>query len=495
LSIFIVAFAILLFFTAEQEFGQFYTTAAFLIGGATSILSGYLGMRIAVYTNVRTTKECAESIHKGFVVAYRGGQVLGFVLVGLALLVLQILIIVYQAIADPKDEEHVRHMFEAIAGYGLGGSTVALFGRVGGGIYTKAADVGSDLAGKVVQGLEEDDPSNPGVIADNVGDNVGDIAGMGADLFGSLAESTCAALVVAATSTEILHTENAMYFPLLITAAGIIVSFITSFFATNVMQITPDTVERAVKWQLIISTVLMTGAVYPLIKFLPEKFLIPGAVNIDGTPLGAYGCIIAGLWSGFIIGWVTEVYTSNAYSPVQNLAEACRMGAAPNIILGLALGYMSTIIPILCVAITIYVAYTFAGMYGIALAALGMLGCLPIALAIDGYGPISDNAGGIAEMSGLHPGVRKFTDKLDAAGNTTAAIGKGFAIGSACLVSLALFGAYVTKIGIKEVNILKPLEFSGLLIGAMIPYAFSALTMEAVGNAAKDMIAEIKRQF
>lgn len=204
---------------------------------------------------------------------------------------------------------------------------------------------------------------------------------------------------------------------------------------------------------------------------------------------------MAGLWSGLIIGWITEVYTSNAYKPVQDLAEACRMGSAPNIILGLALGYMSTIIPVLCVAITIYISFTFAGMYGIALAALGMLGCLPIALAIDGYGPIADNAGGIAEMTGLHKSVRAATDKLDAAGNTTAAIGKGFAIGSACLVSLALFGAYVTKANIPGVNILKPLEFSGLLIGAMIPYAFSALTMAAVGNAAKDMIAEIKRQF
>jgi len=287
------------------------------------------------------------------------------------------------AVNDAHVMLEVEHLFEFISGFGLGGSTVALFGRVGGGIYTKAADVGSDLAGKVVQGLEEDDPSNPGVIADNVGDNVGDIAGMGADLFGSLAESTCAALVVAATSVELLNHHDAMYFPLMITAAGIIASFITSFFATNIMKVTPDTVERAVKWQLIISTVLMTGAVYPLTKFLPETFTIPGSVTVIGTPMGAYGCIIAGLWSGFIIGWVTEVYTSNAYSPVQGLAEACRLGAAPNIILGLALGYMSTIIPILCVAITIYVAFTFAGMYGIALAALGMLGCLPIALAID----------------------------------------------------------------------------------------------------------------
>ena len=494
----------LLALTVEPKLGTFYTTIAFLIGGFTSILSGYIGMRIAVYTNVRTTKECASDIADGFIVAYRGGQVLGFVLVGLALLVLQILIIVYQAIYlrhDPEDEEKALVLFEMIAGYGLGGSTVALFGRVGGGIYTKAADVGSDLAGKVVAGLREDDPSNPGVIADNVGDNVGDIAGMGADLFGSLAESTCAALVIGATSADLLKTPNAMYFPLMITAVGILVSFVTSFFATNVWRVTFDTVESTVKWQLIISTILMTAAIVPLIYVLPDHFQV-GVKIVNGiytpllcTPWKAYGCIVVGLWTGFIIGWITEVYTSNAYSPVQDLAEACRMGSAPNIILGLALGYMSTIIPVLSIAITIYVSFSFGGMYGIALAALGMLGCLPIALAIDGYGPIADNAGGIAEMSHLHESVRVATDKLDAAGNTTAAIGKGFAIGSACLVSLALFGAFVTRTGTTEVNILQPLQFSGLLVGAMIPYAFSALTMAAVGAAANEMIHEIKRQF
>ena len=504
MSFFVVIFAVLLFCTAEPiPFHQFYTTGAFLIGGFTSIIAGYIGMRIAVYTNVRTTKECATDIHNGFIVAYRGGQVLGFVLVGLALLVLQILIIVYQKIYLNKDYktqkekyDDARVLFEMISGYGLGGSTVALFGRVGGGIYTKAADVGSDLAGKVVQGLEEDDPSNPGVIADNVGDNVGDIAGMGADLFGSLAESTCAALVVGATSEQLLTTPNAMYFPLMITAVGILISFITQFFATVFAKVKADNVEGTVKWQLIISTVLMTGAVIPLIFFLPEQFTIGIGKNaITCTQWRAYGCVAAGLWSGFIIGWVTEIYTSNAYSPVQELSEACRMGAAPNIILGLALGYMSTIIPILCIAATIYIAFSFAGMYGIALSALGMLGCLPIQLAIDGYGPISDNAGGIAEMTRLHPSVRRATDKLDAAGNTTAAIGKGFAIGSACLVALALFGAFVTRTGRDDVNILRPLAFSGLLVGAMLPYAFSALTMAAVGNAANQMIAEIKRQF
>lgn len=510
---FLVGFAVLLAFTVEPTLGTFYTTAAFIIGGFTSIVSGYIGMRIAVYTNVRTTKECATDIQDGFVVAYRGGQVLGFVLVGLALLILQIIIIVYRKMflteertngkTDEENLESVRLMFEMISGYGLGGSTVALFGRVGGGIYTKAADVGSDLAGKVNEGLDEDSPKNPGTIADNVGDNVGDIAGMGADLFGSLAESTCAALVVGATCKELTFNTDATYFPLMITAVGILCSFVTTFFATNFATVKKDNVESTVKWQLIISTILMTAAIIPLLYSLPETFNIPTKVDDKGipvefvtcTPWRAFACVASGLWSGFIIGWITEVYTSNAYSPVQELAEACVIGAAPNIILGLALGYMSTIIPILCIGVTIYISFSFAGMYGIALAALGMLGCLPIALAIDGYGPISDNAGGIAEMSELHKSVRESTDKLDAAGNTTAAIGKGFAIGSACLVALALFGAFVTRTKLPAVNILAPLEFAGLLIGAMLPYAFSALTMAAVGQAANEMIVEITRQF
>ena len=282
-------------------------------------------MRIATYTNARTTKECATSIHNGFVVAYRGGQVLGFILVGLALLVLQIIIIAYKEIylsqfGDKLTYIEVRYMFEMISGYGLGGSTVALFGRVGGGIYTKAADVGSDLAGKVINDLKEDDPKNPGTIADNVGDNVGDIAGMGADLFGSLAESTCAALLVSANSTVLISTPNATYFPLLVTAVGILASFITTFFATHIGRVNRDNVESKVKWQLIISTILMTGAVYPLTLILPPEFTFTALNGTDvlapTTPLKAFACVASGLWSGFIIGWITEIYTSNAYSPV-----------------------------------------------------------------------------------------------------------------------------------------------------------------------------------
>lgn len=377
-----------------------------------------------------------------------------------------------------------------LAGYGLGGSTVALFGRVGGGIYTKAADVGSDLAGKVIAGLKEDDASNPGVVADNVGDNVGDIAGMGSDLFGSLAEATCAGLVVSAISPELMNEVNgAMYFPLTITAVGIIISFFTTFFATNFQTVTEKNVESVLKWQLIISTVLLTGGVIGVsYMFLPETFsfgLEGDVLKITTSRTYAIACISSGLWSGMIIGWITEYYTSNTYAPVRGLADACQTGAAPNIIMGLALGYMSNVIPILCLCVTVYVAFESTGMYGVALSALGMLSNLPIALAIDGYGPISDNAGGIAEMAQCPGWVRKRTDLLDAAGNTTAAIGKGFAIGSAALVSLALFGAFVTRTGqAGSVNILSPLPFAGLLLGAMIPYWFSALTMSAVGIAA-----------
>jgi len=293
----------------------------------------------------------------------------------------------------------------------------------------------------------------------------------------------------------IYHTD-AVYFPLMVTSVGIIASFLTTFLATNIGKVTKDTVERTVKIQLIGSTILMTAAIVPITYILPETFFLDVFTHrYETTRWQAYGCVVIGLWAGLIIGYITEVFTSNAYSPVQNLAEACCMGAAPNIILGLALGYFSCIIPVLSIAVTIYVSFTFGGMYGVSLAALGMLGCLPIALAIDGYGPISDNAGGIAEMSELHPSVRESTDKLDAAGNTTAAIGKGFAIGSACLVSLALFGAFCTRAGLDSLNVLSAIEFSCLLVGAMLPYAFSAMTMQAVGDAANDMIEEISRQF
>lgn len=465
-------------------------------------MAGYIGMMIATKTNVLTTYGCNTHIDEGFKHAFRGGQVLGFALVGLALLILQLLILSYKGavlpstpVSFPVMQDYARLLFEFVSGYGLGGSTVALFGRVGGGIYTKAADVGADLAGKVGYRLPEDSPLNPGTIADNVGDNVGDIAGMGADLFGSLAESTCAALVVSCSSWGLLATNNAIYFPLTVTATGIVASFFTTFC----VYIPGGTVETKLKVQLIVSTLLMTALLIPVALAQPAEFTIVFAeTDYLSGPWKSYGCIMLGLWSGLAIGLVTEYYTSHSYGPTRALAQSCRFDAATNVIAGLALGYESTVVPILCLAVTVLFSFSWAAMYGVALAAIGMLGCLPIALTIDGYGPISDNAGGIAEMCNLHEDVREQTDILDAAGNTTAAIGKGFAIGSACLVALALFGAYVTRVAadlgsdaVTTVNILEPYTFAGLLVGAMLPYAFSALTMAAVGTAAQEMIAEI----
>ena len=482
---------------------------AFLLGGSTSILCGYIGMVIAVYSNARTATMCQVSWTDGFNTAFRAGSVMGFCLTSIGLLILYALIWVW-SIFLPWDSTnaHVSEvLFECITGYGLGGSSIALFGRVGGGIYTKAADVGADLVGKVEVGIPEDDPRNPAVIADNVGDNVGDVAGMGADLFGSFAESTCAALVVASTSDELNKNWGFMMFPLLVSAGGILSSFLTSFFATSVpgLKVTQERhVERNLSIQLYISTIFATVAVALMAAFfLPDRFcsrVVEEAVNgswcVKYTKRWeAYLCVIAGLWSGLIIGKATDFMTSYNYKPVREVAESCMTGAATNIISGLALGYKSVVIPIFALAVTIFVSFFFANMYGVALAALGMLSTLSTSLTIDAYGPITDNAGGIAEMTGLSASVREKTDALDAAGNTTAAIGKGFAIGSAALVSLALFGAFVTRTHIEGVDILKPITFAGLVVGAMLPYWFSAMTMKSVGKAAQKMVNEVKQQF
>ncbi|KAK4391548.1 Pyrophosphate-energized vacuolar membrane proton pump [Sesamum angolense] len=376
---------------------------------------------------------------------------------------------------------------------------MALFGRVGGGIYTKAADVGADLVGKVERNIPEDDPRNPAVIADNVGDNVGDIAGMGSDLFGSYAESSCAALVVASISSfGITHDLTAMLYPLLVSSVGILVCLLTTLFATDFFEVKSiEEIEPALKKQLIISTVLMTFGI-AIVSWisLPSTFTIFNfGVQKEVKSWELFLCVAVGLWAGLIIGFVTEYYTSNAYSPVQDVADSCRTGAATNVIFGLALGYKSVIIPILAIAVSIFVSFSFAAMYGIAVAALGMLSTIATGLAIDAYGPISDNAGGIAEMAGMSHSIRERTDALDAAGNTTAAIGKGFAIGSAALVSLALFGAFVSRADISTVDVLTPKVFIGLLVGAMLPYWFSAMTMKSVGSAALKMVEEVRRQF
>jgi len=354
-----------------------------------------------------------------------------------------------------------------------------------------------DLVGKNLHDLKEDDINNPGTIADNVGDNVGDIAGMGSDLFGSLAESTCAALVVSATSIELIQRPDALFFPLAVTASGVIASFVSVLFI-HAVSTTIDNVQRVLISQIALSTLFMTFTVIPAMYLLPETFSFQGGANkvaLESQRWEAFGCVMFGLWSGMIIGFITDYYTNNRWAPTIALANACKDGPAPNIILGIALGYKSCIIPILCITATIGYAFHNAGMYGIGLSALGMLGSLPVALSVDGYGPISDNAGGIAEMCGLPAEIRRRTDALDAAGNTTAAVGKGFAIGSACLVGLALFGAFITRIGDDSVDILKPTQFAGLLVGAMLPYWFSALTMQAVGDAAMEMMDFIEKDY
>ncbi|KMZ63977.1 Inorganic diphosphatase [Zostera marina] len=472
-----------------------FSTVSFLLGAITSLVSGYFGMKIATYANARTTMEARKSVGKAFIVAFRSGAVMGFLLAANGLLVLYITINLFK-IYYGNDWEG---LFEAITGYGLGGSSMALFGRVGGGIYTKAADVGADLVGKVEKNIPEDDPRNPAVIADNVGDNVGDIAGMGSDLFGSYAESSCAALVVASISSfGMEHDFTAMCYPLLISSVGIIICLITTLFATDIFEVKEmKEIEPALKMQLIISTALMTVGI-AIVSFLalPSSFTIFnfGAQKVVKN-YELFLCVAVGLWAGLIIGFITEYYTSNAYSPVQDVADSCRTGAATNVIFGLALGYKSVIIPIFAIAISIFISFSIAAMYGIAVAALGMLSTIATGLAIDAYGPISDNAGGIAEMAGMSSTIRERTDALDSAGNTTAAIGKGFAIGSAALVSLALFGAFVSRAAISTVDVLTPKVFIGLIVGAMLPYWFSAMTMKSVGSAALKMVEEVRRQF
>mmetsp|Transcript_8223 Transcript_8223/g.13297 ORF Transcript_8223/g.13297 Transcript_8223/m.13297 type:complete len:796 (-) Transcript_8223:65-2452(-) len=482
-----------------------FTWLAFIIGGVTSMFSGYIGMMIAVYTNVRTTVEATRGWREAFNAAFRGGAVMGFALSSLGLLVLLMVIVLYNLYfyheSDVGTTYVYSHLFEAVAGYGLGGSSIALFGRVGGGIYTKAADVGADLVGKVEKDIPEDDPRNPATIADNVGDNVGDIAGMGADLFGSFAESTCAALVLSSTSLELSGHFSTMLFPLTISAIGIITCILTSFVATHVNPVSRgEDVEKVLKIQLVLSTVLLTPLLLILsFLFLPTEFSFRGSTKVYHW-WGAFICLACGLWAGLFTGLITEYFTSHSYKPVREVADASETGAATLIIYGLALGYKSAIIPVFLLAISVFVSFYVVGLYGVALSALGMLSSLSIGLTIDAYGPITDNAGGIAEMALLGENVRTITDTLDAAGNTTAAIGKGFAIGSAALVSLALFGAYMSRVSNilnvePSVNVLQPIVFAFLLIGAMLPYWFSAMTMKSVGIAAQAMVVEVRRQF
>merc|ERR1711871_544860 len=531
MAVFMVVFGIIILVAlgiARSQDGKpdfvagLFSAVAFWLGALTSILSGFIGMRIAVFTNGRVTLAAKnEGLGKAFNVAFQGGLVMGFGLTCAGLLVLMISILLfsfyYNSSANPATAW--RQLFESIAGYGLGGSSIALFGRVGGGIYTKAADVGADLCGKLKNGLNEDDPRNPATIADNVGDNVGDIAGMGSDLFGSFAESTCAALVIAANSPnqEFACDWKTMLFPLGISAAGVLVCFITKFVAIYSPPQSNDQIESCLKKQLIVSTVLMTGAAAGLTyTTLPQNgFAIIGGSAGGSTgrcgeanflvpvkcvfPDGCFISILCGLWSGLFIGIITEYFTSHGFTNgwVQEMAHASDQGPSMVVTYGLALGYFSCILPAILLGITIYVSFALADAYGVALAALGILSTMSIGLTIDAYGPISDNAGGIAEMAQLDEYVRTHTDALDAAGNTTAAIGKGFAIGSAALVALALFSAYVVEAEVEaaKLSILQPGPFTGLLLGAMLPYAFFAMTLKSVGIAANEMMNYVSEKL
>jgi len=463
-----------------------YTAIAFVIGAVCSGLAGYIGMRIAVQANVRTANEAIKGLHHALRVAFSSGAVTGLSVVCLAILGLSS---IYGSLTFflGMDSKNVIHI---IKGFGLGSSSIALFARVGGGIFTKAADVGGDLVGKVEIGIPEDDPRNPATIADNVGDNVGDVAGMGADLFESYVGTIIASLTIGAFTFDTLP---AVIFPLLVAAIGIVSSIIGTFFVTRGREGEQPLIHGAFKNGLFLSSFLVVLAVWFLCRFaLPQTFILLG---IQYTANGVFYSLVAGLVGGIAIGLITEFFTSSSYFPVRQIAQAATTGAGTNVITGLSVGYLSVVIPILVICSVIYFAFANAGLYGIALAGVGMLSTLGISLAVDAYGPVADNAGGIAEMSNLDKVVRERTDALDEAGNTTAAIGKGFAISSAMLSALALFTAFSIAADLKNIPLTNPVILIGLFLGSMLPYLFSSMTLRAVGTTAFKMVKEVRRQF
>ena len=468
----LVVFIVVLFVAIGLGLRNWITAGCFICGAVFSILAGYIGMNVATKANVRTANAAQHGMNRALAIAFSGGSVMGMCVVGLGLLGASVLYIITKNT-------------EVLFGFSLGASSIALFARVGGGIYTKAADVGADLVGKVEAGIPEDDPRNPAVIADNVGDNVGDVAGMGADLFESYVGA-----IISAMTLGLLVSDKAVVFPMAIAACGILASIIATFFVRGKDGSNP---HKALKMGSYVSALLVVVA----------------SIVLSKTMLGSYDsawAIIAGLAVGLVIGIITEVYTSGDYKSVKKIAHQSETGSATTIISGIAVGMMSTWIPVVLICVAIFIAYKCADLYGIALAAVGMLSTTGITVAVDAYGPIADNAGGIAEMSGLDHSVREITDKLDAVGNTTAAMGKGFAIGSAALTALALFvsfaeaakveiGGELVKLSEAGISILDPAVVIGLLIGGMLPFVFSAMTMDSVSKAANKMIEEVRRQF
>lgn len=498
LAVFVVIVGALLAFTADPVHSSPIILVAFVVGAFLSALAGFLGMRIATKANVRTTNAARTSLSKALNISFGGGTVMGVSVAALGILGLSVLFIVFQKMfnADGDNGDSLKRVLEVLTGYSLGAESIALFARVGGGIYTKAADVGADLVGKVEAGIPEDDPRNPAVIADNVGDNVGDVAGMGADLFGSYVSTVLATMVLGASIKFLPSIPDSMgglspvILPLAIAVIGLIFSIVGSWFVRISETGSP---QRALNVGNFVSIILTAiGSFFAIKYLLPSSFLIHGT---EYTSTDVFYTVIIGLVVGALMSVITEYYCSLGKGPVTSIARQSMSGAATNIISGLSVGMISTALPIIVLSGGIIAAYSCAGIYGVAIAASGMMATTAIQLAVDAFGPIADNAGGIAEMSALPKEVRERTDILDTVGNTTAAIGKGFAIASAALTSLALFAAFKEITGIEGIDISKAEVLAGLFIGGMVPFLFSALAMRAVGQAANAMVVEVRRQF